>query len=194
VTIAGTFYPSGMPRTTSERPQRRVLEATVAAALFGAAPSLLYSLQRDGVRGAWRYGLRATRAIGTLVPSGRPNVLLGAATHLGVSVVVGQALGRLLPRRGSALWGAAAGAALGCIGVGLVGRRFGAIRDLPFGPQVADNIAFGVVFALVADRAVRPPLVARQTTGQASAMSAQGADATVRKRAGARRPREIGGW
>jgi hypothetical protein len=145
-----------MPRTTGERPQQRVLEATIAAGLLGAAPSLLDSLRRDGVGGAWRYGLRATLAIGTLVPPGRPNVLLGVATHVGISVAVGQALGRFLPRRGSAFWGAAAGAAVGCLGAGVAGRRFAAIPDLPLGPQLADNIAFGVIFALVADRPHSP--------------------------------------
>jgi hypothetical protein len=41
---------------------------------------------------------------------------------------------------------------MGLVGVGLIGRRFSAIRELPFAPQIADNIAFGVIFALVADR------------------------------------------
>jgi hypothetical protein len=41
---------------------------------------------------------------------------------------------------------------MGFVGAGLVGRRFVAMRELPFGPQLADNIAFGVIFALVADR------------------------------------------
>jgi hypothetical protein len=41
---------------------------------------------------------------------------------------------------------------MGLVGAGLVGRRFPAIRDLPFGLQLADNAAFGVIFAFVADR------------------------------------------
>jgi len=184
-----------MPRTTSERPPRRVIEATIAAGLLGAAPSLFDSLRRDGVGGAWRYGLRATRAIGTLVPPGRPNVLLGVATHVGISVVAGRALGRFLPRRGSPLWGAAAGAAMGYVGAGVVGSRFAAIRDLPFGPQLADNIAFGVVFALVADR---PGCARDPGRGQGGVrhrpLSTREAGATVPTRAGARRVREIGDW
>jgi hypothetical protein len=141
-----------MPRTTRRRPERRVLEATVAASLLGAAPSLLSSVRRDGVRQSWRYGVGATRAIATLVPPGRPDVLVGAATHFGISAVFGQVLGRLLPLRRSAFWGAAGGAAMGLIGAGVVGRRFPAIRALPFGRQLADNIAFGIIFAVVADR------------------------------------------
>jgi hypothetical protein len=143
-----------MPRTTRRRPQRRILEATVAASLLSAAPSLL-TTGRYGVRASWRYGVGATRAIATLVPPGRPDVLVGAATHFGISAGFGQVLGRLLPIRHSVLWGAAGGAAMGLIGAGVVGRRFPAIRALPFGRQFADNVAFGVIFALVADRSSR---------------------------------------
>lgn len=107
---------------------------------------------RDGVRGSWRYGVGGTRAIATLVPPGRPNVIVGAAIHFGISAAFGQVLGRLLPLRRSALWGAAGGAAMGLIGAGVVGRRFPAIRALPFGRQLADNVAFGIIFAVVADR------------------------------------------
>jgi hypothetical protein len=149
---AGTFYSSEMPRTTSGRPQRRVVEATIAANLLGSAPSLLYGLRRDGIRGTWRCGLRATRGIATLVPPGRPNLIVGAAMHVGISPAFGQALGRFLPQRRSALWGAAGGAAMGLIGAGVIGRRFSEIRELPFGRQLADNVAFGIIFAVVADR------------------------------------------
>jgi len=36
--------------------------------------------------------------------------------------------------------------------VAVIGRRFAAIRALPLIPQLADNLAFGVLFALVVDR------------------------------------------
>jgi len=145
----------------SGRPQGRILEATIAASLFAAAPSLLYTLRRDGVLGATQYGLRGTRAIAMLVPPGRPNVIVGAATHFGISAAFGQALGRFLPLRRSPLWGAAAGAAMGLIGVGIIGRRFPAIRGLPFGRQIADNVAFGIIFAVVADRPTGQPMKTR---------------------------------
>lgn len=90
-----------------------------------------------------RYGVRATRAVGTLVPPGRPNLIAGVATHLGLSLAFGQVPGRVLPRRHSALWGTAYGAAMGLVGAGIVGRRFNAVRELPIGPQLADNMAFG---------------------------------------------------
>jgi hypothetical protein len=40
---------------------------------------------------------------------------------------------------------------MGLVGVGVIGRRLVAIRELPFSPQLADNVAFGIIFALVAD-------------------------------------------
>jgi hypothetical protein len=144
-----------MPGTTRRRSERRILEATIAASLLSAAPSVLSTVQRNGVREAWGYGLRATRAIATLVPPGRPDLIVGAATHLGISAAFGQALGRFLPLRRSALWGAFGGAAMGLVGAGVVGRRSAAIRELPFGLQLADNIAFEIIFALVADRPSR---------------------------------------
>jgi hypothetical protein len=151
--IAGTFYSSDMARTTNAgRPQRRILEATVAASLLSAAPSLLYALRFDGARETWRYGIRATQAIATLVPPGQPNLLVGAAAHFGISAAFGQVLGRYLPRRHAPAWGTAAGAAMGLVGAGIIGRRSAAFRELPFGRQLADNVAFGIIFALVADR------------------------------------------
>jgi hypothetical protein len=158
---------------TGVRSQRQILEATIAASLLSAAPSVLFTLQRDGVGGAWRYGVRATRAIGTLVPPGRPNIVTGTATHVMISAAFGQVLGRLLPRQHSVLSGAAAGAVMGLIGVGAVGRRFAAIRALPFGPQLADNIAFGLIFAAVADRPARSMRNTAAVASEAEVKSAQ---------------------
>ena len=93
-----------------------------------------------------------TRAVGTLVPPGRPGFARGALVHVGISVVCGEVLARTLPERNSVGWGAAAGLAIGVVNVGVIGRRFPAIRALPLVPQLADNLAFGVVFALVVDR------------------------------------------
>ena len=47
---------------------------------------------------------------------------------------------------------AGAGLAMGVINVGVIGRRFPAIAALPLLPQLADNVAFGVLFAVVVDR------------------------------------------
>ena len=94
----------------------------------------------------------ATCAIGTLVPPGRPGFVRGAIVHLGISVACGEVLARALPERNSVSWGAAAGLAIGVVNVGVIGRRFPAIRALPLVPQLADNLAFGVVFAFIVDR------------------------------------------
>ena len=128
-------------------------EATAAAALFSGAPSTVHALLTTRSLGATAtYVLDATRAIGTLVPPGRPGLTRGAIIHLGISAAVGEALARALPRQRSAAWGAAAGLALGVVDIGLIGRHFPAIRALPLIPQIADHVAFGAVFALVADR------------------------------------------
>jgi hypothetical protein len=141
-----------MADALARRSQRRILEATLAASVLGGAPSLLNALTRDGVRGAWRYGLDATSAIGCLVPPGRRSLLAGTGAHAAISMAAGQVFGRFLPRRHSVLWAAGGGAVMGLVGVGVIGRRFPAIRALSFGPQIADNIAFGIVFAAVVDR------------------------------------------
>lgn len=123
------------------------------AATFGGLPSTLYALRTGGsIRSAVRYVYDATRAVGTLVPPGRPGFMRGTIVHLGISVAVGEALGRTLPERRSVVWGATAGLAIGVINVGIIGRRFPAISALPLVPQLADNAAFGALFAAVADR------------------------------------------
>ena len=94
----------------------------------------------------------ATSAVGTLVPPGRPGFKRGAIVHLGISAACGELLARGLPQRHSVAWGAAAGLAIGVINLGVIGRRFPAIRALPIVPGLADNVAFGALFAIVADR------------------------------------------
>jgi hypothetical protein len=140
-----------MPGAAPRSP-RRILEATVAAGLFGGAPSVAVALAQGGVSGAWRYGVDAIGAVGSLVPPGRRSITAGIGAHSAISVAAGQVFGRFLPRRHSVLWGAGAGVAMGLVGVGIIGRRYPAIRALSLGPQVADNVAFGIIFAVVADR------------------------------------------
>jgi hypothetical protein len=94
----------------------------------------------------------ATGAVGTLVPPGRPGFIRGALAHVGISVLCGEGLARALPQTRSAVWGAGAGFAIGLINVVIIGRRFPAIAQLPLVPQLADNVAFGMLFALVVDR------------------------------------------
>lgn len=127
----------------------------MAASVLAGTPSLCAALPREGILGSWRYGIQATRAIGVLVPPWRPSLVKGAVAHFAISAVAGEVFGRFLPARHTLAWGATGGAVMGFVNVGLIGRRFPAIRALPFGRQVADNVAFGVIFAVVADRAPR---------------------------------------
>lgn len=135
------------------RERRRVRQGVAAAALLSGAPSALMSYRRHRAVGPTAADLLgATRAAGTLLPPGRPGLARGALAHAGVSMLCGELLARTLPPRGSAAWGAGAGLAIGYVNLVLIGRRFPAIRALPLLPQLADNVAFGLVFALVADR------------------------------------------
>jgi hypothetical protein len=135
------------------RDRRRIVEATAVAAVFGGAPSTLDALRRHReLRAAVIYVRDATRAIGALSPPGRPSFVRGAVIHVGISVLCGEALARTLPEQRSTIWGAGAGLALGLVNVGLIGRRFPAIAALPLAPQLADNVAFGALFAFVVDR------------------------------------------
>jgi len=133
--------------------RRSVTEATVVAATFSGVPSTLHALVTGGgVRAAAAYVRDATRAAGTLLPPGRPGIARGAIVHIVMSAACAELLARTLPRRRSVLSGAAAGLAIGIVNVGLIGRLFPAIRALPLLPQLADHVAFGALFAAVADR------------------------------------------
>ena len=141
------------------RDRRRVTEATVVASLLSGAPSTLISLSRHRSPTSVLADLRAsTMAAATLLPVGLPGLnqqaglARGAVAHLGVSAICGELLARTLPERHSPWWGASAGLAIGLVNLRLIGRLFPAISALPLLPQLADNVAFGVVFALVADR------------------------------------------
>jgi hypothetical protein len=139
--------------TAVGRDRKRVREAIVVAATLSGMPSTSHALlTKGGFRPAVDYVYEATCAIGTLVPPGRSGFIRGALVHVGISVVCGEGLARSLPQHHSLAWGAAAGLALGVVNVGIIGRRFAAIKALPLIPQLADNVAFGAMFALVADR------------------------------------------
>jgi hypothetical protein len=126
---------------------RRALAAGAVAALVSGAPSTLHALARR------RDPLEATLAAGSLVlPREARRAHLAAAAvpvHLGLSLGWALLLERVLPRRPSLLAGAAAGAAIAAVDLGLVGRRVPRIRALPLAPQVADHILYGSAVALV---------------------------------------------
>ena len=140
------------------RDRRRVTEATLLAATFSGLPSTLHALiTRRSLRSAAVYVYDTTRAVGTLVPPGRPGLGRGVAVHLAISMLCGEMLARTLPRDHPVEWGAAAGFVIGVINVGVIGRSFPAISGLPLVPQLADNLMFGMVFGAVLDRPEHQP-------------------------------------
>ncbi len=120
---------------------------------FSGLPSTLQaSIKQRSLRSAVVYVYDTTRAVGTLLPPCRPAFGRGVVVHLAISILCGETLARTLPHNQSARWGAAAGFLIGVINVGVIGRSFPAISRLPLVPQLADNVMFGTVFALVLDR------------------------------------------
>lgn len=107
------------------RDRRRVVEATLIAAAFSGLPSTLHaSIKQRSLRSAAVYVYDTTRAVGTLLPSGRPAFGRGVVVHLAISILCGETLARTLPHNQSARWGAAAGFLIGVINVGVIGRSF----------------------------------------------------------------------
>jgi hypothetical protein len=136
-----------------QRSRRRIVEATAVATLVSAAPSTAWSFASSGdLRAVISDGLRATRAAGVLIPPGGTSLRRGVIAHVVVSVLVGQLLARIVPDRHPVIWGAVAGLVIGIFNLGVIGRRYPALRELPLGPQLADNMAFGALFGAVVDR------------------------------------------
>jgi hypothetical protein len=131
------------------RDRRQVMEATLLASTFSGVPSTVQvTIKRRSLRSAAAYVYDTTRAVGTLVPPGRPGFGRGVVAHLAISMLCGETLARTLPPDRGAAWGAAAGLLIGVVNVGVVGRSFPAISGLPLMPQLADNVMFGTVFAV----------------------------------------------
>jgi hypothetical protein len=120
--------------------------------MLSGAPSTAWVAARSSPAQALASGAAATRAIGSI--AGRPGMRRGALVHAVISLVVGEALGATLPARRSVAWGGIAGLAIGWVNLAVIARRFfPELATLPLGPQLADNAAFGALFAAVADRA-----------------------------------------
>jgi hypothetical protein len=135
------------------RRRRAAGDAAVAggiAAIVSGAPSTAYAVARG------RDPLEAALAAGTLLlpRERRPALLLPAATivHLTLSIGWASVLSRVLPRRHAAASATAAGLAIAALDLGVVGRRFPAIRALPLAPQIADHIAYAWTVAAVLHR------------------------------------------
>ena len=121
--------------------------AVVRAAVLSGAPSTAWAVVTGGDP------LAAPRAAGTLVPGFRdePGLLRGLLAHAAVSLVWGVPVNALCRRR----WqGALAGVAIAALDLGVVARRYPAVRALPTVPQLADHVAFGI---LATGRGIRSP-------------------------------------
>src|SRR4051812_19933492 len=92
--------------------------ATAIASVVSGAPSTLHALLTG------RGMLDAARAAGTLAPgrADRPGLVSGGVVHGVVSAFWGMVLGLTLPRRHTAVWGAAAGFGIAAISLPLGGR------------------------------------------------------------------------
>lgn len=123
------------------------MAAGAVAAAVSAAPSTVHALLTG------TDSLEASLAAGSLLlgDEQRYDRLLAAAvlTHLGLSFGWALLLTRLLPPRRTVLAGAAAGAGIAALDLGLVGRRFPRIRCLPALPQLADHVAYGAIVGAV---------------------------------------------
>ena len=141
-------------RFGSDAGDDRVVGRVRTAALAGlgsGAPSTVVAVARgDDV-------LRSTRAAGTLLvgdgAGAGTRLVAGAAAHAGISMFWTIVLWRVLPRRNTLVAGAAAGLAIAALDLGVIGRRFPAIRRLRLAPQIADHVAFGLIVAWGRSRA-----------------------------------------
>lgn len=129
---------------------RKVVAAGAVAGVLSGLPSTVYALARGDDP------LEASLAAGTLLrPSENrslPLLASGAAAHGALSLGWAFVLAVTLPKRHTALAGAAAGLAIAALDLGVVGRRFPRIRALRPGPQIADHLAFGVIAGAVLAR------------------------------------------
>lgn len=124
----------------------RVRDGIVAglwAAVLSGAPSTLHAVATRSDP------LEASLAAGSMLlpdEDRRARLLLAAApVHMALSLGWGTAIALTAPRGREIAYGTAAGAAIAALDLGLIGRRFERIRELPLWPQVADHLAFGAV-------------------------------------------------
>ena len=124
-----------------DAPKRLVVTALVAGVGSGVPSTLVAALRGDDP-------LAATRAAGTLVPGrrSRPGAVAGAAVHAVLTLWWTAVLSAGLRWvRGGTLLGALGGAGIAAVDLGVVARRYPAIRALPQAPQWADHVLFGLI-------------------------------------------------
>jgi hypothetical protein len=132
----------------SRRPLHDITAAAAVASVVSGAPSTVHAVLTG--RGV----LDAARAAGTLLPgrADRPGLVAGGTVHVVVSAFWGVVLGRMLPRRRTAVWGAIAGLGIAAVSLPTFGRRRPAITALPQIPQWLDNVAFGLIVGWLLSR------------------------------------------
>src|SRR3954452_2552331 len=135
------------------RPLSEIATAAAAGAVLSGAPSTAHALATG------RSPLAAARAAGVLLPRGArpPGLLAGGVVHVVVSAWWGTVLALVLPRRRTIAWGAAAGALIAAVDLGVVGRRVPEIASLPQAGQWADHVAFGATVGWVLSSLDAPP-------------------------------------
>lgn len=141
--------PARCPAPGSRTAVDVMVAGSLAWALSGL-PSTLWSLKLR------HDPLQAARAAGTLVVAAdrSPAVLLaaGALAHTVISFAWTGVLTTTLPERHTVAAGVGAGLAIAALDLGLIARRFPAVRALPTLPQVADHLAFGALVGAVLAR------------------------------------------
>jgi hypothetical protein len=140
--VARAAIIGGVPRH-----RRDAMLAGLVAAAASGIPSTVWTLARRGDV------LEGARAAGALVlPNERDERLLLLAAvpvHLALSIGWALVLQALIPRRREPLYGTLGGLAIAVVDLGVIGRRFPAIRALDQPPQWLDHAAFGLTVGLV---------------------------------------------
>jgi hypothetical protein len=109
----------------------RAAAGLIAAAVSGA-PSTLHAVATG------RDPLAAALAAGSILSARHP-LAASVPVHLAVSLFWAS----LIPRRAGTLGGALCGLGIAALDLGVLGRRFPAVRALPLAPQIADHVLFG---------------------------------------------------
>jgi hypothetical protein len=136
---------------------RQGIVAGAIAGVVSGAPSTVHALVTGGDPFA------ASEAAGAMLlpnETNRTKLLLAAIpVHAALSVGWAVVLAKLLPRKGTIRWGAAAGVAIATLDLGVFGGRFPRISHLPVAPQVLDHILYGAAVGAVLRGWARAPRV-----------------------------------
>ena len=126
------------------------IRAGIIAGVVSGVPSTVHAILTG------KDPLEATKAAGAMLLPHETNptklILAAIPVHAAISVGWATVLAKTLPRKGTVLWGAVAGAAIAGLDLGLLGGRFPRVRALSVTPQVIDHIVYGAVVGLVLRR------------------------------------------